>query len=439
MPSSLFLSMLEASRRWIARIDRERAASFSRFLLKRFIDDRCFESASALAYTTLFALVPFSAVVFAVLSAFPAFDAWTGALTDFLFSRFVPSSARDVEHYLRSFATNARQLTGPGVLALLASVLLTMWSIEQAFNRIWRVASPRPRLTRFLLYWTLLTLGSLAMVAALATASALFSIPALSIVKSHGWAGSLLRFLPLVLQLVFFTLAYVLIPHRRVPFRFALAGGALAAILFEWLKWGLAIYLRNASFEQLYGALATLPILLVWVYTSWLVVLLGASVAASLSAFRYQPRALRLGPGMELYGVLRLLGRFEQAREHGASLYLERMQELEPSLTDDLLQRMLTALSALNIVRLGEDGGWLLARDLDAVSLGEIYEGMGLRVSFTESPLPLSHDDLGRAAALALNHLRQPLHAPLRQSVGSFLDSSFLNSSLLNSKQAPEK
>jgi membrane protein len=420
----LDLAVIAPLRRWIARVDRERITLFSEFLLKRFIDDRCFESAGALAYTTMFALVPFSAVVFAVLSAFPVFDVWSARLSEFIFANFVPVSARAVEQYLRGFSESARQLTGAGVGALLISVLVTMWSIEQAFNRIWRVPSARPRLTRFLMYWTLLTLGTLLMVAALAATSALFSIPALAGVQAQNLTERLLRYLPHALELIAFTAAYWLIPHRTVALRFALAGGLLATILFEWLKWALAIYLRNASFEQLYGALAVIPIFLIWVYTSWLVVLLGASLAASLASFRYQPKAIRLSPGAEFYGVMRLLGRFEEARRDGLGLHLSQLKQREPSLTDELLQRMISALCEMKILHRSESGAWLLSRDLDMVSLGELYECLDLHIPGGELALPSRQDAIGRAAAAALDHLRLPLQQPLEASVGSFLSAN---------------
>ena len=415
-------TLTSSLRRWAARIDRERITLFSGFLLKRFVDDRCFESAGALAYTTMFALVPFTAVVFGVLSAFPVFDQWSARLTEFIFANFVPVSARAVEQYLREFAHSARSLTTSGVIALVFSVLLTMWSIEQAFNRIWRVPSARPKLTRFLLYWTLLTLGSLLMVAVVAATSALFAIPSLAGVEASGFTERWLRFLPHLMEVIAFTAAYWLIPHRTVPFRFALAGGLLATLLFEALKWGLAIYLRSASFEQLYGALAVIPIFLIWVYTSWLVVLLGASLAASLASFRYQPKALRLGAGAELYGVLRLLGRFEEARRDGLGLHLAQIRQREPGLTDEFLQQMMSSLCEMNIIQRGESGAWLLSRDLDSVSLGELYEGLSLRIPTTEVLLPSRQDAIGRASNAALEHLRSPLAQPLASSVGSFLD-----------------
>jgi membrane protein len=413
---------IDTLRQHFARIDRERVGAFTKFLTHRFFDDRCFESAGALAYTTMFALVPLSAVVFSTLSAFPMFEEWTARLTDFIFSNFVPGSARSLERYLNTTVAGDRALTGPGTIAVLVSVFVTMWSVEQAFNRIWRVPTPRPKLTRFLLYWTLMTLGSLVMVALLTTTTTFLALHAPDFQSARTIGDRLLDYLPTSLEFVAFTLAYWLIPHRTVPLRFALAGGVLATWLFELVRWGFALYLRNASFEQLYGALAVIPIFLVWVYTSWLVVLLGASFAASLAAFRFQPRALRLEPGSELYAYLRLLGRLDESRRSGTGLHLLDIQQLEPSLTDDLLQRMMCALGELNIVQRGEHGAWLLTRDLADVPLAEIYEHVSMRVPIADMSLPLRQDALGKAASRAMDELRAPLHDPLHRSIASFLE-----------------
>jgi membrane protein len=406
------------TRRWLANIDRERVTAFARFLLHRFYDDKCFEAAGALAYATVFALVPFATVVFMLLSAFPAFEEWTQRLTNFIFANFVPSSARALQDYLINEGVGARQLSGSGVFALLVSVFVTMWSIEQAFNRIWRVPSPRPKVMRFLMYWTLLTLGSLVMVALLTATSAFLQLHDLG---PGGFGTFLLGYLPTVLEFVSFTLAYWLIPHRTVPLRFAVLGGVIAAWLFELTKWGFALYLRNASFEQLYGALAVIPIFLLWIYTSWLVVLLGASLAASLAAFRFQPRALRLEPGTEIYAYLRLLGRLEESRVGGKGLHLAEIHAREPSLTDDALADMLHALNDLNIVQRAEHGAWILSRDLAEVPLAEVYEHVALRVPMADVNLPARNDTLGRAGNRAMDELRAALHDPLHRSVASFL------------------
>jgi membrane protein len=417
-------TLMEDLRRRIARVDRERLVHFGRFLLRRFLDDRCFESAGALAYTTVFALLPFTAVVMALLSAFPAFEASRKEVIHFVFLNFVPPSARGYEAKLTDFALTAQSLTAPGVIALVVSILLTMWSIEQAFNRIWRVPSAPPKLVRFLMYWTLLTLGSLLTVATLTATSALFSVPELAGIEARDFGERLLRYLPELLELLAFTAAYWLIPHRTIRLRFALVGGLLAMLLFEGLKWSLAIYLRGASFQQLYGAMAVVPILLVWVYFSWLAVLFGASLAASLGSFRYQPRALRLSAGAELYGLLRLLGRFDEARRSGLGLHLAEIQQREPGLTDELLQSMISALCEMNIIQRGESGAWLLSRDLASVKLEELYVTMQLRIPVGEVCLPQRYDAIGRSAQRVLEELREPLRTPLSRDIASLLEAA---------------
>lgn len=299
------MKSIDVLRRWWGRLDRDRSATFFRFLARRFIDDRCFETAGVLSFTTAFALVPLSTVVFAVLAAFPVFDAWTEALVDFVFRHFVPEAASAVADSLHKLAQSARELNWKGLVALMVSVLLVMLTIEQTFDRIWRVTQSRPTLWRLVVYWTLLTLGVLLAAASLAASAWFFALPAFvgaGVVPDRQalqWAPSLVAFLV-------FTAAYRLIPNRPVPLRFAIAGGLLATLLFEAAKHGFAFYLRNTNFEQLYGALAVIPIFLLWVWLSWVVVLLGASLAASLGVFRYQPRQHRLPAGAELYACLRL-------------------------------------------------------------------------------------------------------------------------------------
>jgi membrane protein len=404
----------------LKRIDRERINAFARFVWLRFLDDRCFEAAGALAYTTMFALVPMTVVSFGALSAFPVFEVWTAKLTDFVFSNFVPGSARAVERYLFDFAAHSREMSLPIVLGLVASLLLTMWNIERTFNRIWRVPSPRPQLLRFLMYWTLMTLGSMLAAATFAGAAALSSLPLMAGAQAQGLAAVLLEWLPSLMILAMTTLAYWLIPHRSVPFRFALAGGLLATVLFAALRNGLVLNLRQVSFEELYGALAVLPLFLVWIYLCWVVVLLGASLAASLSSFRYQPAAWRLPPGSELYGYLRLIGRLQACRAAGIGLHQAEILQCEPMLAEDFLQKILQDLLRLRVVQRGEGGGWLLSRDLESITLRELYEALALRVPTESQRLPGSEDAIGQAALRAIEYLREPLQEPLGGRLSRF-------------------
>ena len=406
---------------WGARVrDRARVRSFARFLLRRVMEDNVFQAAGALAYTTVFALVPLSMVVFGVLSGFPVFAEWSERLSDYVFSNFVPSAARSMEAWLLQLSGNVGQLTAAGTVALVISLLITLNGVEATFNRIWRVSSARPRLTRFLVYWTVLTLGALVAAASLAVSARFFALAVFDTVPGVVLEQNLLRLAPMALELLVFTAIYKVVPHRTVQLRHALAGAALAVVLFELVRWGIGAYLGLfTGYARIYGTLAFVPVFLVWVFLGWVAVLLGASVASAISAFRYQPASLRIPEGYELYGLLRLLGRFEQARCTGRGLHSEQIAELEPILTDALVQEMLGQLESIRVVTRAEGGEWVLARDLDTLSLAELYEAGALRIPVAEAHLPHQDDDLGRAAREALDELRVPLRELLKRRVSS--------------------
>ena len=411
------MSLLQTSREWIdAR--RDKAHAFVRFLLRRFIEDRCLDSAATLAYATLFAAVPLAAVVFGVVSMFPFYESWVQELTRFVFANFMPSAADSVAGFLSEAAGNARALSGVGAITVLATALLTLSRIEDTFNRIWRVSTPRRPVSRLLIYWAALTLLPLLAVASFAVTSYLASLP---LVGGETSRGGLLRILPVFLEFAAFTLAYRLIPNRGVALRHTLIAGAFATVLFELAKWGFALYLTRANYQALYGAIAVIPIFLIWLYVSWVVVLLGASLAASLSAFRFQPADRRLPRGFELYGLLRLLGRFAQAHQTGSALHTGQLQQLEPSIGDDMLMRLLQALVAANAIQRLDDGGFALVRDLSRLPLAELYEDAALRIPLAQVRLPGSDDALGRRALAELAALNAPLRAQMQRNVAQVL------------------
>lgn len=410
---------LDSLNRWNDRLrDRARAGSFGRFVLKRFLGDRLFEAAGALSYTTAFALVPLSMVVFGVLSAFPVFDAWSDSLTKYIFANFVPSAANAVSGYLTDFSSNTSKLTAAGALALIVSLLVTLTSVEAVFNRIWRVPTARPKFSRFLVYWTVLTLGALVAATSLALLTRFFALAIFETAPGRWLEALLLRATPMAIELLAFAAVFKVVPHRTVKWRHAFAGAALSVFLFECVKSGLALYLGSFdSYQKIYGAIAFVPILMLWIFLGWSSILFGASFASSMSAFRYQPVALRLPHGYELYGLLRMLGRFHQARAAGRGLHSDEIQQLEPILTDSLVQELLGQMAAINVVSRAEDGQWLLARDLDDVSLCELYEVARLRVPVAEAYLPHHDDALGIAVMDVINGLRMPLRELLKQRV----------------------
>ena len=369
----------------------------------------------------MFALVPLSMVVFGVLSAFPVFGVWSDRLSDYVFANFVPSAARSVEAYLKQFSANAGQLTTAGVVALVVSLLITLNGVEAAFNRIWRVKAARPKVGRFLVYWTVFTLGC---ADGGGEPGDLRQVLRHVGVRDHGrqraagttccgWRRCRSSWSPS--------------PRSTRWCRTARSSGATPSpvrcwrrSLFEAVKWGLGLYLGSFnSYSKIYGTLAAVPIFLLWIYLSWVAVLLGASLASSISAFRYQPAAMRLPLGYEMYGLLRLLARFNEARKHGHGLHSDEIQRMEPMLTDTLVQQMLAQLCEINVVRRAEDGEWLLARDLDELTMAELYEACQLRIPIAEAHLPCREDSLGRAAVAAMDELRIPLRDLLKRRVST--------------------
>lgn len=253
-------------------------------VLKRFEHDRCFRVAAALAFTTLLALVPLVTVIFSMLSLFPVFEQWSGELEAFLFKNFVPTAGEAVRSYVLEFSNQAGRLTAVGLIFLLVSTLLLLATIEDAFNDIWRVKRGRILFQRLLVYWAVVTLGPLLTAVSLSMSSALLSMTVFSEQSViAGLTQALLKYLPLLFELGAYILFYKAIPNTEVKFWHALIGGIVATILFELAKLGFAFYILNfKSYQLIYGALATIPIFFIWVYLSWVVMLIGAVVAAEL-------------------------------------------------------------------------------------------------------------------------------------------------------------
>lgn len=395
-----------------ARYDRERVLTFLHFTWSRFIEDRCLSAAGALSFTSVFALVPLTAAVLGILAAFPGFADWRGQITQWVFENFVPAAGSAVQGYITQFADNASKATAVGVLVLLFSAISLMMSIEDAFNRIWRVQIMRSAKARFVIYWTALSLGPLLLVAALAVSSYAFALPFIDAAEAQfSIKARVLAVLPFLIVWAALIAAYMVIPNRSVRLRHALLGALAAALLFEATKRGFALYaMKYANYQQVYGALAMVPIFIFWIYLSWIIVLFGASLTASLSAFDYRPVALRLPRGHEFSGLLCVLNRFAAAQRAGRGLHSAELLAAEPFLTDDLLQRYLGDLHRVGLIQRGELGEWLVVRDLAHVSLREIYEAGRYRLALES---PAANVDLDRPAAELVGELGEKLRAAL--------------------------
>lgn len=253
-------------------------------LRQRFREDHMGLTASSLTFTTSIALVPFFTVALAIFTAFPMFSTLQGALQKWLVRSLIPDNiARQVLGYLTQFSGQASKLGGAGLAVLLVTAIALILTIDRTLNSIWRVRKPRPLTQRVLIYWGVITLGPLVLAASLAVTSYVLS-------ASSGLVGALpisLRFLLDVVQFLLVAGAmaalYRYVPNTYVKWAHAWSGGVFVAAGLEIGKKALAIYLGAVpTYSLVYGAFATLPILLVWIYLSWVIVLMGAVIAAYL-------------------------------------------------------------------------------------------------------------------------------------------------------------
>ncbi len=253
------------------------------YFVKRCQEDKITVSAGHLAYVSLLSLVPFIMVFFTILSAFPAFASVRQVLEDFIFNNFVPTSGDVVQRYVTEFVGNASEMGAIGIISLLVVALLLISNIDKTLNVIWRTRKTRPAVFTFAIYWMIITLGPILIGASVVVSTYLLGFAAVAEEYTAGLGTFLLKWVPSLLALIAFLIIFMLVPNTRVKFKHALAGAILSTFLFELSKKGFALYVKNfPSYELIYGALAVIPILFVWVYLSWIVVLIGAEFTCSV-------------------------------------------------------------------------------------------------------------------------------------------------------------
>ncbi len=342
-------------------------------VVRRFQEERALQTAGSLSYTTLLSLVPLLTVALAIATAFPVFGQALEALQGFIVHNFLPDAraVKPVMDAINAFASNAARLTAIGLIGFMVTAVMLMLTIDNALRRIFRVQRERSVLHRAVVYWAVITLGPLLIGVSLSLSSIAVGA-SLGALKLGELEGEVLSVLPFVFTCVALGLLYAIVPFRHVELRHAVLGAVLAGIAFEFAKRGFAFYLsRVPTYRLIYGAFATVPIFLVWLYVSWVVVLAGAVFTAMLPGWHLRHAGARAA-GSVFAEALSVLSMLEQAQEKGRVpplRHLARQARLLPYECERILERA----AELGWAARAEGEGWVLARDPETVKVEDVF------------------------------------------------------------------
>ncbi|HUX89353.1 MAG TPA: YihY family inner membrane protein [Gallionellaceae bacterium] len=347
---------------------------FVSLLVARFRQDRCADMASSLTFTTLLSLVPLITIVLTVFSAFPQFSDFSEHAKNIILQNMLPETGgKMISRYMEQFAENAARLTAVGIVFLAITSMLMIYSIDNAFNTIWRVSRQRTVLQRVLVYWAVLTLAPLLMGGSLSMTSWLIGMSVGNFNHIPTVVVWMLKVVPLLLATLAFAFLFRVVPNRYVPMQHAFIGGAVSAIAFEAMSRAFALYITNfPTYKLVYGAFASIPIFLLWIYLSWLTVLLGALLTASLSHWRSKTGIQPLSPEVKLFYALCILRLMSESMRSGITQTLPKLSR-ELKLGYDSLEELLEKMATIDLVQRTVGRSWVMIRAPEHVQAIELY------------------------------------------------------------------
>jgi len=365
--------------------------AFCAAVARRFQEERATQTAGSLAYTSLLSMVPLLTVALAIASAFPVFSSAIDTLQTFLFDNVLPDAPGldAVTEQIDSFTRNAGKLTAIGIIGFMVTSVMLMLTIDNALNRIFRVQRRRSLVQNVIIYWAVLTLAPVLIGVSLSMTT-MGLTGSLGLATLDMMAKVVLSVLPFFFTCAALALLYGVVPARRVELRDALIGGIVAGIGFEVAKRAFAVYLQHVpTYALIYGAFATIPIFLVWLYVSWVVVLAGAVFTAMLPAYHAKPEVAMV-PGERLAEALGALSILARAHGEGQVVSINAIaRELgtQPYRCEEVLVRA----AARGWAARTERDAWVLARNAETIRLADLYQ----EFVFDSAALGISDGDLG--------------------------------------------
>ena len=417
------------------------------FASRRVREESLPQVAGSLTFATVFALVPLLTLALAIFTTFPLFNTFRHALEDYFIQSVMPKGiSNTILGYLTTFASKATRLSAIGAGALIFTSVAMMNLIERVFNRIWRVRQERRWTRRLLVYWAIVTLGPLLVgVSLTVTSRVIFATTGL--VGAVPFLGVVFyTLISIGLTMLAFTLLYMTVPNRDVDWRDAAWGGLLAALAFEVAKRGFGEFIQDfPTYSRIYGALAALPLFLVWIYLSWMITLVGALLVAALPVVKYERWWYEAAPGSEFVDAVAVLKVLHRAC-HCADSALVGAAEIRSStrLGFDEMEKLLDKMGEQGWVgrvnveaavrvqwgkRVADSSDhWVLLGNVNRISLADVYRLFvfgGMRVNSGYPAGSTNERDIQAAidaAALAAqveNAVEQGLGLTLAQHFGA--------------------
>ena len=345
---------------------------FLRFLTRHFLEDNCQQKAASLTYTTMLSIVPILTVLLMILSSVPALATVRAQIYEVIYSNLLPQSSLQVSKYINSFAEKSTNLTAIGAMVLFVTAIMTLTTIERAFNQIWRVEDRSGGLKTMLRYWAIVTLGPLVLGTAFIVSSTVQSLSFLNQqIGGYGIDWSFwVQVVSIVVTVAGFIAMYWFIPKARVPVKNAAIAGVFVAIMFELMKSLFGTVMTNfTSYEAIYGAFAAIPIFLLWIYLSWNLILLGVEISYTLTIFETK----EVYPRHPLLSLLDMLNLVHTNHLQGNDV---SEQELRNVLGRKELPKWYTYINYLEdskLIAMTEKGDYVLKKDLSNMTLWDFY------------------------------------------------------------------
>lgn len=360
------------------------ALRFVRFIAGRMQEDQVNRVAASLSYTSTLALVPALALALAILAAFPAFSGLRDSVLDLVLSNFIPDTGMKMNEALENFIAAAGELTTIGIAGLIVTSVLLLLTIEGAFNRIFRVVRPRPIFARLVVFWTVITISPLLVGLSFSLSGYFLSLRTLLGGDEPGAFSVLLgTAMPIILSAVAFALIYMAVPNRRVRLADGLVGGLIAALLFAGLRFGFTAFVSGMpTYEAIYGAVAAVPVFLIWLFLSWNVILAGAVIAAALPDWRRAEHERSTGPGGRLSLAMDVLDVLHEVADRGAGLHQSALRQ-RVGVREAALMPVLEELRSGGFATFSDDRMWRLGRDLTRTPVSDLIHLMGYGVPIT--------------------------------------------------------